>query len=407
MKEGARSSSAGGPRALRVRQCLVVAQISLALVLLIGAGLMARSFMNLQAAHPGFDPRGLLTFRVGLPPTQFQDKEQNRRFFTDLTQKLRAVPGVESVAAVTHLPGSGISINAFLIEGQPAPKALMDAPMAVSREVTPTYFTTMRVPLIAGRFFTDDDTADKPAVAIVDQAFVDRWYAGQDVIGKRIGLESWEEPKWATIVGVVGTVPQKIGTKEPDYGYYRPVAQNDYNFLSYVVRVQGAPNSYHAAMQKAVTTVMPGIPIYYVESMERVLEKSFWQKKFFGHVFMTYGVVALFLASLGVYGVMAYSVSQRTQEIGMRMALGAQPAEVLRLVTQQGFWLVGLGMGIGLVAALGLTRFMADFLYGVSPSDPPTYFALSTVLAVVGLVACWLPARRATRINPLTAIRAE
>lgn len=406
MKEGSRSST-GGPRSLRVRQVLVVAQVSLALVLLIGAGLMARSFMKLQAADPGFDPRGVLTFRVGLPPTQFQDKAQNRRFFTDLTRKIETVPGVTAVGAVTQLPGSGISINAFLIEGQPTPKALMEAPMAVSREVTPNYFNTMRVPLLAGRFFTDDDTADKPAVAIVDQAFVDRWFPGQDVVGKRIGLENWEEPKWATIVGVVGTVPQKLGAMMPEYGYYRPIAQNDYNFLSYVVRVRGAPETYHAAMQKAVASVMPGIPIYYVESMERVLEKSYWQKKFFGHVFMTYGAVALFLASLGVYGVMAYSVSQRTQEIGMRMALGAQPTDVLRLVTRQGFWLVGLGMGIGLVAALGLTRFMADFLYGVSPSDPPTYFALSLVLAAVGLIACWLPARRATRINPLTAIRAD
>jgi putative ABC transport system permease protein len=205
----------------------------------------------------------------------------------------------------------------------------------------------------------------------------------------------------------VGTVPQCIGTDSPKFGVYSPVAQTHLNFLSYVIRVKGDPGSYQAAIQRTVTSVMPDILIYNVQTKEKGLANSYWQKKFFSRIFSSYGLVALFLASLGIYGVMAYSVTQRTQEIGVRMALGAQPSDVLRLVGRQGLKLVGFGMGLGLAAALGLTRFMAGFLYGVSPSDPPTYFALSGILALVALVACWLPARRAALVDPMIALRMD
>ena len=407
LKEGGRGGT-GSPRALRLRQILVVAQIALALVLLIGAGLMVRSFINLQNINPGFDPHGVVTFRVGLPPTQFKDKAQIRRFFDQLTPRLAALPGVEAAGATTMLPASGMNINAFSIEGQPPPKTLMASPFAVHRTITTGYLAAMRIPLLRGRDFTADDTDGKPRVLLVDQAFADRWFPGQDVLGKRISFgEDNGVPNWTTIVGVVGTVPQRIGSDAPKFGAYSPVAQDELNFLSYALRVKGDPTTYQSAIQHAVLSVQPEIPIYNVQTMEKGLAISYWQKKFFGHVFTNYGLVALFLASLGIYGVMAYSVTQRTQEIGVRMALGAQPRDVLRLVGRQGFRLVSLGIGIGLVAALGLTRFMAGFLYGVSPSDPPTYFALSTVLALVAFIACWLPAKRATRVDPIVALRAE
>ena len=408
LREGGRGGT-GSPRAQRFRQLLVVAQVALALVLLIGAGLMVRSFINLASTNPGFDPHGVLTFRVGLPPTQFKDKVQNRRFFEQLTPRLADLPGVEAVGASSMLPGSGMSINAFSIEGLPQPKSLMEAPFAVHRIVTTGYFAAMRIPLLRGRAFTADDTAGKPLVAVVDQAFADRWFPGKDVIGQRISYDGDEtgKPTWVTLIGVVGTVPQRLGADSPKFGLYSPVAQDDVNFLSYAVRVKGDPTTYQAAIQRAVSAVMTDIPIYNVQTMEKGLAISYWQKKFFGHIFTNYGVVALFLASLGIYGVMAYSVTQRTQEIGVRMALGAQPRDVLRLVGRQGFILVSAGIGLGLVAALGLTRFMAGFLYGVSPSDPPTYFALSIVLALVAFVACWLPVRRATRVDPVVALRAE
>ncbi|MBL9193884.1 MAG: ABC transporter permease [Opitutaceae bacterium] len=405
LKEGGRGG-VGSPRAQRLRQLLVIGQVALATLLLIGAGLMVRSYLKIQNADLGFDPRNLLTFRVGLPPTQFTDKAQVRRFFAQLTPALAAIPGVEAAGAASMLPSNGIGLNAFSIEGRPRPPTLGEHPFAVAREITPGYLQTLRIPLLRGRDISVTDTIDQPRVLLVDQAFIDRWFPGEEVLGRRLNFGDHDTPEdWATIVGVVGTVPQRLEANVPGFNVYSAVDQQTNYFLTYAIRVQGDPLSYATAAQRAVISVLPGIPIYTVQTMERSLLMSYWHRKFFGRVFASYGLVALFLASLGIYGVMTYTVSQRTQELGVRMALGAQPQDVLRLVGRQGLWLVGTGLGIGLVAALALTRLMSSFLYGVSPSDPPTYFVLSFVLAAIGLLACWLPARRATRIAPMASLR--
>ncbi|HRE04594.1 MAG TPA: ABC transporter permease [Opitutaceae bacterium] len=405
LKEGGRGG-VGSPRAQRLRQLLVIGQVALATLLLIGAGLMVRSYLKIQNADLGFDPRNLLTFRVGLPPTQFTDKAQVRRFFAQLTPALAAIPGVEAAGAASMLPSNGIGLNAFSIEGRPRPPTLGEHPFAVAREITPGYLQTLRIPLLRGRDISVTDTIDQPRVLLVDQAFIDRWFPGEEVLGRRLNFGDHDKPEdWATIVGVVGTVPQRLEANVPGFNVYSAVDQQTNYFLTYAIRVQGDPLSYATAAQRAVISVLPGIPIYTVQTMERSLLMSYWHRKFFGRVFASYGLVALFLASLGIYGVMTYTVSQRTQELGVRMALGAQPQDVLRLVGRQGLWLVGTGLGIGLVAALALTRLMSSFLYGVSPSDPPTYFVLSFVLAAIGLLACWLPARRATRIAPMASLR--
>lgn len=407
LKEGGRGG-VGSPRAQRLRQLLVIAQVALATVLLIGAGLMVRSFLKIQHTDPGFDPKGLLTFRVGLPPTQYTDKTIARRFFAQLTRALSELPGVESAGAASMLPSQGLNINAFSIEGRPRPDTLSEHPFAVAREITPGYLKTLRIPLLRGRDILETDTSDKPLVLLVDQAFVDRWFPGEDVLGRRLNFGDYDKPAdWATIVGIVGTVPQRLDNDVPGFNVYSAVDQQSNYFLTCAIRVRGDPLAYAAAAQRAVTSVMPGIPIYTVQTMEKNLLISYWHRKFFSRVFASYGLVALFLASLGIYGVMTYSVSQRTQEIGVRMALGAQPEDVLRLVGRQGLWLVGTGLVLGLAGALAATRLMASFLYGVSPTDPPTFFLLSFVLAAIGLLASWLPARRATRIAPMAALRSS
>lgn len=408
MKEGARSV-AGGRRARTLRQALVVAQVALSAVLLIGAGLFVRSFLKLQSTPTGYDASNVLTFRVGLPPTQFKDQAGIRQFFDQLTPRLRDVPGVIEVGSTSMLPSAGHNSNAFLIEGQPFPKTIAETSQTVARMVSTGYFETMRIPLLRGRLFGPVDTRETTRVAIVDQQFVDKWMPGQDPIGKRVryGYLPTDEARWLTIVGVVGDVPTRVDRAYDRGSIYTMGEQNDYNFISYVVRVVGDPTTYGPALQRAVVSVKPGIPIYDVRTQTQIENVAYWQRRFFGQVFSAFGLGALFLAALGVYGVMTYNVTQRTPEIGVRMALGASESDVLRMVSRQGLTLVGLGLAIGVVAALGLTRFMAVLLYGVSPSDPPTYFILTSVLAVVGLVACWLPARRATRVDPMIALRSE
>lgn len=409
LREGGRTTT-GSHRARLVRQGLVVAQVALSAVLLIAAGLFVRSFLKLNSVHPGFDPRGVITFRVGLPPTQYQDKARIRRFFEQLEPALAALPGVEAVGSTTMLPGDGDNRNGFLIEGQPEPATINAAPHATLRMVSAGYFTAMRIPLIRGRSFTADDRPDTVPVALVDEQFATRWFPGVDPVGRRfnLGVPEKDEPRrWVQIIGIVGNVPQQLERPSDRGGIYMAHSQNDLNFVNYAVRVQGDPATYGPALAKAVLSVQSDIPIYNVETMERLHQLAYWERRFFSQIFSAFGLGALFLAALGVYGVMSYAVQQRTSEIGVRLALGATEGEVVRLIGKQGAGLVALGMGVGLVSALGLTRLMGGLLYGISPSDPPTYFVLTLMLAATGLVACILPVRRAAKTDPMVALRSE
>jgi putative ABC transport system permease protein len=409
LREGARSM-AGGSRSRRVRQGLVIAQVALSAVLLIGAGLFVRSFLKLQSTPPGYDPEGVLTFRVGLPPTQYEDKAVIRRFFHDASARLEEVPGVQSVGATALLPGDGNNSNAVLIEGHQPPRSISESVQVTSHYISRGYLSTLSIPLLRGRQFSTEDTADSPKVALIDQRFAERMFPDEDPIGRRLTFDAFNpsgEFTWYTIIGIVGNVPQQLDRPYERGAVYRAQEQHDLNFMSYAVRVRGDPASFGPAMQAAILAANPDIPIYNVRTLQNVYDVAYWTRRFFSQVFGVFGLGSLFLAALGVYSVMAYNVTQRTPEIGVRMALGATTGDVLRLVSRQGLILVGSGLVIGLVAALTLTRFMAALLYEISPSDPPTYFVLTTVLALVGLLASYLPARRATRVDPLTALRAE
>ena len=412
MKEGGRSSG-GGVRSHRLRSALVVAEIALALVLLVGAGLMMRSFLLLHRAEPGFDPRQVLTFRVGFPAAVTEDKDVIRRFFADAMTRLSALPGGDAAAAVSALPGVGNGgFNGILLEGDAEPASMAATKHAVFRIVTPRYFEALRIPLRAGRAFNEQDDEAHPRVAIVDEAFAQAHFGGQSALGKRFRTlgKPAERPSWFEIVGVVGSTRRIYDRDASEGAFYVPHAQNPTNFMSVVFRVKAAdPAAFLPAVRGEILAVNKDMPIYYEMTLQQAIERSdqVWMRRFFGTLFTAFGGVALLLASIGIYGVMAYSVAQRTQEIGVRMALGAQPRDVIGMIVRHGLQLVVLGLVIGFVVAFFVAELLAGNLYGVSPHDPPTFAAVPLLLAAVALLACYVPSRRATLIDPILALRTE
>jgi putative ABC transport system permease protein len=409
LKDGARGGTGSG-RSHRIRSALVVTQLALTLVLLVVAGLMMRSFLHLQNVDPGIDPRGVFTFRTGIPPTIEKDEKVALKFFEAAEQRVREIPGVENAGFLSYLPLSNQNNNSsFAVEGRPEPQP-GNRPFATVRCATPGVFPTLRIPLRQGRLIDERDRAETPGIILVDELFARKFFPNAEAVGRRISMGGPEEGKkrtWHTIVGVVGNIVQRPSARIAEPSIWFAAAQKPDNFMSAVLRVQGDPLSYQRAAQDAIIAARSDIPIYYANALTTVAREAMWSQRFFGGLFASFAGIALFLAAIGIYGVMAYSVSQRTQEIGVRMALGAQPRTVVVMMLRQGLRLVGLGLAAGFACAWFAAQLLASVLYGISPHDPPTFTLVPLLLALVALLACYLPSRRATRIDPMVALRAE
>jgi putative ABC transport system permease protein len=408
LKEGGRSATAGSARQ-RLRSLFVVGELAVAMILLVGAGLLIKTFWNLRSVEPGFNPDHLLTMRVELPEVRYKEVEPQTRFRTQVLAGVNSLPGVQA-AMISELPLSGDSLDHdFVIEGRP-PIAPGDEPSLETRSVLGDYFHTMQIPLRLGRDFGQQDFADKaPLVGIVNDAIVRQYFPNENPLGKRVRWIRNPQVEWIEIVGVVGDV-KHFGLDLPDQpGLYSPYTQTNpwKRWTTLVVRTQSDPAGMAGAVKEQIWKVDSQLPLTLVKTMNDVAEGSFSARRFNMLLLAIFAALALVLAAVGIYGVMSYAVTQRTQEIGIRMALGARAVDVLKLIIRNGLALTLAGVVIGVGGALALTRLLRTLLFGVTPTDAFTFVTVSAVLIVVAMVACYLPARRATKVDPLIALRYE
>lgn len=410
LKEGGRGSSSANRRAF-ARSAFVVAQLGLALVLLTGSGLLIRSFARLIGVDPGFDTGHLLTFKITLPRSKYGTDPLCLAFFQHLLARISTVPGVRSASMENYPPlaGLGAATGVHLLS-QPL-LALSDLPVANVRVVGPDYFTTMNIPLRAGRLFNAHELAEEKHVAIINQAFADKYLHGANPLGQKasIYMKSLVENENQTseIIGVVGDVHQMGLDAAPEPTVYWPHPELVYSSMTILVRTSNDPLALVSAAHTQLQQSDPELPMAAVATMDQLLADSLSRSRFTMLLLGIFAVVALVLASVGIYGLIAYSVTQRTQELGIRIALGAQPRDVLRLVLGQGTRLTLLGVTVGVLAALGFARLLSTLLFGVSATDPLTFAGVAALLAFVALLACFIPARRATHVDPIVALRYE
>ena len=409
LKESGRTTA--GAARNRLRSLLVVSEIALSLVLLIGAGLMIKSFAILNRVDPGFNPDKLLTMGVTLLRSKYPEDSRVAAFYSQLLEQVAAAPGVKSAGAITELPLSGANTSDnFTIEGRPA-IAKQEQPLTECRFVTPHYFESMDIPLLKGRDFADTDTKQTPNVVVINEAFARRHFADEDPIGHRIQLQGqFRDPP--LIVGVVGNVRDLGLDEQPTPEAYFPYLQNllseTYDrSLTIVVRTKSDPRTISEALRAELLSLDTTLPVYALKPMTEYLRDSLSRRRFNMVLLSVFAAVALLLAAVGIYGVISYSVSQRTHEIGIRVAVGAQTRDILKLVIGQAMLLTLLGVTAGLAAAIALTRLMESLLFEVSATDPLTFAIISAILTGVALVACFVPARRATKVDPMVALRYE
>ncbi|HEY0321330.1 MAG TPA: ABC transporter permease [Pyrinomonadaceae bacterium] len=412
LKDAARGASAGLHRN-RMRSLLVISEFSLALMLLISAALLIRSFWQLQTVDPGFGSENILTARLWLPqPNQpetgpYFKHERRAQLYRQVIERVAALPGVQSVGGVSQLPLDGVQpTNSFTIEGKSSDPTEVRA--AQSMLASPGYFNTLGIPLIKGRLFTEQDDEKAQPVAVVNQTLAQRFFPGEDPVGKRIQMRSTRtQAPWVTIIGIVHDVKTEGLDVETKPQVYQTVLQASNLSLALVIRTSSDPGALSEVVRREVRAVDSDLPVFGVRTMEQVMAKTVSQRRFAMVLLGVFASIALALSATGLYGVLAYSVSQRTREIGIRMALGASPGDVLRMVIAQGLILTFAGVAVGLAGAFVVTRFLSSLLFGVSPRDPVTFACITLLLSVVALLACYVPARRATKVDPMIALRYE
>ena len=406
LRESGRGASASRSRHRLLRAGSVL-QVALALVLLLGSGLMVRTLSQLLAADPGFDPRNVHTARVSIPVQVYDTPERRLAFFDALLERVRALPGVEHAALVWGLPFSDMNDSSpFEIIGRPAGEG--DPPRhAEARVVSADYFRTMRIPVLAGTVFDDSERPGSPRVTIIDRTFAEQYFPGEDPIGKQIG-SGWTGMEPATIIGVVERVDHNELADAPKAVAYYPFRHASYYATHAIVVRSALPiGTITNALRAVLSELDPNVPLYDVQTMGGRIERSLGPRRLAMLALAGFAALAVILAALGIYGVMRYTTGQRTHEIGIRIAIGAQRGDVVRLVLRQGMAIVAAGLGIGLAAALVLTRAMRSVLFGINPHDPLTFVAATALLAGIALIAILLPAHRATRVDPMTALRVE
>lgn len=397
----------GSPGSRRLQKVLVIAETALSLALLIGAGLMVQSFRNLQHLDQGFEPANLLTFRVSTRGAEYKESGRRLRFFKDLHDRLAEIPGVRSVGAAQFHPFyPQFGATTVLLEGQPLPEPGKE-PRATAVRCTPDYFSAMQIGLLQGRLFTDSDTAETSPVVVISAKMARQFWGSEDPLGKRLKIKGSSD-LYRQVVGMVGDVRTDVFPPAPQPTVYMPLEQDSAPpTIAYVMQITGEPLAFAEAAKKEVRMVDRAMPIYLVRTMAEIVEGLDWRTRFVMSLLAIFSVVSLGLAVTGIYAALSYVVSQRTREIGIRRAMGAEPRDILKLVIVQGMRLTLIGVVIGSVAAVGLTRLMGSLLFGISATDPATFVMIALLLLVVALVACYLPARRATRVDPMAALRCE
>ncbi|HEY6807844.1 MAG TPA: ABC transporter permease, partial [Gemmatimonadales bacterium] len=406
LKEGGRSGNDGG-RIRRWGNGLVVAEISLALLLTVGAGLLIKSFWRLEHVDPGFDPSGVLTVGINLPPARYDTSTKVSAFFEQLVTRVRALPGVTDGAAVLIPPLSGASWSSdYHVGGRPADQYGTEV---LHRVASTDYFQVMRVPIRAGRGFTDADRTGAPPVVLINEALAQKEFRGQNPVGQRIAFDKQPDSAttWWTVIGVVGNEHQTSLATPPQIEVFVPFAQQPNSYMTLVARTALDPAALEASVRRVIAELDPNVAIATLNTMDALFDRSLGGQRFFMLLLFTFAVVGLALAVVGVYGVVAQLAKRRTREMGIRLALGAQAGQVQWLVVRHGLRLVGWGVALGLVAAWAATRTLRALLFEVSPADPVTFLTIPVLLALTAFVASWVPALQASRADPTQALRTE
>jgi predicted permease len=402
LKEGSRAVSSSR-RQNRVRSLMVVSEIALAVVLLVGAGLMIKSLLRLTEVNLGFDPQNVLTMHISLPQSKYAGKSQQAAFCQELIQRVGRLPGVQSAGTVSPLPLSGESKQEFFIEGRPLPAVNQGFNTNLHR-CSPDYFRTMRIPLVKGRFFDERDLAESQPVLIINETFARRFWPDEDSLGKRISFSGPDGP-WSEIVGVVRDTRHQRLDAEAGLQTYRSYSQSAIPYMALVARTDSDPSTVIGSIKSEILDLDSSLPVYSIRPMQETISRSLAPRRLQMILLGSFAGIALTLAAVGIYGVMSYSVSQRAHEMGIRMALGAQSRDLLKLIIGQGMRLTFIGLTVGLAGAFALTRLMESLLFGVSATDPMTFGVIALLLTAVAILACYLPARRATKVEQIIGLR--